>query len=66
MRNSAFPLKARKISYCYQILMIKERKLNLEVTLQGAVNRIEFGCVLPELFVIKHALVKTLRTLKML
>ena len=66
MRNSAFPLKARKMSYCYQILMIKIRKFKLVVNLKGAVNCIEFGCVLPELFVIKLALVKMLRTIKIL
>ena len=54
--------KMRISAFCYdRILIIEKIKSKLEVTLEGAANRIEFGCVLTELFVIRHVLVKTLR-----
>jgi hypothetical protein len=53
-QSRAFPFKARKMSNSDWILMIKKRKLKLKWALQDAKNRIEFGRILLELFVIKR------------
>jgi hypothetical protein len=54
IQSPAFPFKVRKMSNYDWILMFQKRKFKLNRVLDDAKNRIEFGCILPELFVIKR------------
>jgi hypothetical protein len=53
-QSRAFPFMVHKMSNSDWILIIKKRKFKLKTVLESAKNRIEFGCILLEVFVIKR------------